>query len=117
MADENGCSAVDSFFIQVEKNRDFFAPNVFSPNGDGVNDYFRPFFGENVERIENFQVFSRWGSIIFEQREMTGDIPQAGWNGRLNGELVPSEVYIWTGNLVFIDGVRLRISGDVMLLR
>ncbi len=117
VADENGCLAVDSFFIRVEKKRDFFAPNAFSPNGDGVNDYFRPFFGNEVEKVDNFRVFSRWGNLIFEQREMIGDGPNRGWDGRINGEPAPAEVYIWMGELLFIDGIRINISGDVMLLR
>lgn len=115
--DEEGCTARDSFFIQVTKNRQFYAPNVFSPNGDGINDYFMPMFGNDVARVENFQVFSRWGSLLFEQPESLPNSNDLRWNGRVNGEILPEEVYVWTANIVFIDGESVRVSGDVMLLR
>jgi gliding motility-associated-like protein len=117
VTDENGCTARDSFFVQVTKNRNFYAPNIFSPNGDGVNDFFMPFFGNDVARIENFRVFSRWGSLLFERKEALPNSVDLGWNGRTNGEVLPSEVYVWTANIVFIDGASVRASGDVMLLR
>jgi gliding motility-associated-like protein len=117
VTDDEGCTALDSFFIQVTKNRSFYAPNAFSPNGDGVNDYFMPLFGNDVGRIENFRVFSRWGSLLFERPEGLPNSTDLRWNGRSNGEILPKGVYIWTANIVFIDGVSVQASGDVMLLR
>jgi len=117
VADENACTAVDSFFIYVEKTRKYFAPNVFSPNGDGINDYFMPLFGKDVERVENFRVFSRWGSLLYECREAPPNSARLRWNGRQNQEVAPEELYIWMAEVLFIDGVRQTISGDVLLLR
>lgn len=117
VTDEEGCTALDSFFIQVTKNRDFYAPNVFSPNGDGVNDYFMPMFGNDVVSVENFRIFNRWGSLLFERREGLPNSSELQWNGRSNGEILSMGVYIWTANITFIDGVSLQASGDVMLIR
>jgi gliding motility-associated-like protein len=117
VTDEEGCTAIDSFFIEVTKNRAYYAPNVFSPNGDGVNDYFMPMFGNDVARVDNFRIFSRWGNLLFERREGLPNATELRWNGRSNGEVLPMGVYIWTANIVFIDGESLQASGDVMLLR
>lgn len=117
VTDEEGCTAIDSFSMQVFKNREYYAPNAFSPNGDGVNDNFMPFFGNDVARVANFKVFSRWGSLIFERSESLPNSSDLQWNGRMNGEILPSEIYVWMADVVYIDGATVRISGDVMLLR
>ena len=68
-----------------------YIPNAFSPNGDGINDAFR-IVGlppENI-RFFLFQVFDRWGSVIFQ----TSDILE-GWDGKLNGAECPAGQYVW----------------------
>jgi gliding motility-associated-like protein len=50
-------------------------PNVFTPNGDGVNDYFTPFPYDFVEKID-IQIFNRWGKVIFHSTD-----PAINWNG------------------------------------
>jgi len=67
-----------------------YAPNVFSPNLDGINDVFRlePFRCP----IANFrmQVFSRWGGLVFETTD-----PEQGWDGRSGNQFLPSGLYVW----------------------
>ncbi|MEZ4738653.1 MAG: CotH kinase family protein [Flavobacteriales bacterium] len=68
----------------------FYAPNAFTPNGDGINDVFHP-MGQviDLETFE-FQVFDRWGGLIFET-----DDPNKGWDGTAGGTLLPDGVYVY----------------------
>ena len=57
--------------LEAAKERRVYFPNVFSPNYDGRNDEFRPFFGKGVSWLLEFKIFDRWGSLIYN----TGDCP------------------------------------------
>ncbi len=89
-----------------------FVPNAFSPNGDGLNDWFKPEVGQ-VQPI-SFEIFSRWGERIAVLDPVT---PQ--WDGRTpNGEWMESGVYIW--RLEWPRDVREEDrsqQGAVMLIR
>jgi gliding motility-associated-like protein len=67
-------------------------PNAFTPNGDGINDLFKPsVIGADPERYV-FTVFDRWGSEVFNTRDLND-----AWNGayRNAGEVLPQGVYVW----------------------
>ena len=68
------------------------AQNAFSPNGDGVNDFFIPGFMKGVREM-NMYIYNRWGQVIFHGTDL-----QNGWNGKdKNGEgkLVQNDVYVY----------------------
>ncbi len=79
----------DTSNIGCVENCPFYSlPNVFTPNGDGANDLFKPFPYKFIERID-LQVFNRWGQLVFE----TAD-PNINWNGQnLSGRDLASGVY------------------------
>lgn len=67
--------------------------NVFSPNGDGINDYFAPLNDRNI-RIAQVQVYDRWGSLVYGSTNVNN--PQQLWDGRTtNGKDVPEGVYYY----------------------
>lgn len=91
-----------------------FMPNAFTPNKDGVNDYFFPVF--QCEMIGyQLQIFNRWGKIVFET-----DNPDLHWDGYSRGTASPPGVYAWR---VSYQGLRNRkpvnklLSGTVTILR
>jgi gliding motility-associated-like protein len=88
-------------------------PNAFSPNGDGLNDYFK-IIGVPPENITlfNLQIFNRWGQIVFQ----TNDIGHA-WDGRLNGEYCQAGYYTWI--IFYEDNQKRKVSnkGGLMLVR
>ena len=96
---------------------DVYAPNVFSPNSDGINDSFFLFGGPEVQAISNFRIFSRWGDLMYEQPSMIANDDQLGWDGTFNGADLTSGVYVWVADITFIDGVSLVYSGDVTILK
>jgi gliding motility-associated-like protein len=114
--DQNGCEAEAEVRILVKRNRSVYAPNVFSPNDDGLNDYF-VLFGKGVKTIQKLQVFDRWGDAIYQGEQLEpGDEP-AGWDGTYKGTAMNPAVFVWWAKVEFIDGEVEFFSGDVTLLR
>lgn len=113
---EDGCSALDSVFITVDKFRKFYAPNAFSPNADGFNDYFTLYGSSEVAMIKKLQVFNRWGAVVFEGSELPPQESTAGWNGQFKGKTMNPDVFTWLAEVEFIDGVVETYSGDVSIV-
>ena len=89
-----------------------YVPNAFSPNGDGYNDVFRALSPVLKPRRFDLSVFDRWGRSVFVSNDLL-----MGWDGTLNGSLVPPGVYAWRLALVDAFGVEHARSGHVTLLR
>ncbi len=118
VSDKFGCSATDKIAIDVYKSRDIFIPNAFSPNHDGINDQFCPYAGFEVTAIRNFQVFDRWGGLIYETLNLRTDGERnCGWDGTTNGKVVDAGTYLFTMYVDFIDGASVLFSGEFTLVR
>ncbi|MEM9919973.1 MAG: M43 family zinc metalloprotease [Bacteroidota bacterium] len=115
--DDEGCTSIDSIFIDIWEPVDIFIPNVFSPNGDNINDQLTVFSGDGVVAIERFRVFNRWGALLFERNNFQPNDPSLGWNGRFKGQWMNSGVYVYTAEIRLEDGSLKVLSGDVTLLR
>ncbi|MEZ4988387.1 MAG: gliding motility-associated C-terminal domain-containing protein [Saprospiraceae bacterium] len=86
-------------------------PNIFSPNKDGRNDVFRPFFPAEMDVVEVY-VFNRWGQKVFEST----DTANGGWDGKVNGKDAPADVYIY--RIRYGQGnTQTEVSGEVTLVR
>lgn len=86
--DTNGC--YDSAFFHLEPfcTHTIFFPNTFTPDGNGINDFYSPKSTE-VNYI-NMKVFNRWGTLVFE-----GPVTNtSGWDGSFRGEPCPIGVYV-----------------------
>ena len=117
VTDTFGCSVADELTLQVLPLRRVYVPNVFSPDGNGINDVFVPEGGNEVEQILDFKVFDRYGALLYEAYNfLPGDISR-GWDGRHHGKPIDSGVFVWFANIRFIDGVEELYRGDVTLLR
>ncbi len=115
----NGCISTDSIFINVEKIRRVFIPNIFSPNFDGFNDYFAPLVGQpNVQAIPSIKVFNRWGGLVYEAENIPLDNFSSGWDGTVkNNKEAQTGVYVYLIQVLFLDGDIITYSGDVLLIR
>jgi gliding motility-associated-like protein len=107
VTDHNGCMAVDSVWVEL-----FFplwVPNAITPDGDGINDYFRA-YGENITGF-HMQIYDRWGLQIFE----SWDIEEI-WDGGINGYYVQNDTYLW---IIWYDTVdrKAQLMGHVTMVR
>ncbi|MDP1621476.1 MAG: gliding motility-associated C-terminal domain-containing protein [Bacteroidales bacterium] len=90
-----------------------YIPNAFTPNGDGLNDYFK-ILGlppENITKF-NLQIFNRWGQVVFATTNILDS-----WDGRIKDEICPEGDYIWV--IFYEDDKKMTTSnkGTVTLLR
>ena len=87
-------------------------PNAFSPNGDGINDIYKP--KEGYQNIKEFHayIYNRWGQKLFEWSD-----PATGWDGTYKGKPVKEGVYFCLVKAKGADGKTYQIKRDVNLLR
>lgn len=109
-----GCPSTQFIDIVVFKP-DIQFPNVFTPNGDNLNDLFRPVPGDALATliIEDFKVFNRWGQVVYNGRDNNNQ----GWDGTHGGKPAVSDVYVWRVVFRYPGTERLDKSGDLTLIR
>ncbi len=113
-----GCVATDRIRIQVEQpdepeeETNVYIPNIFSPNGDGVNDAFGPEIGEGNYTLEHMQIFDRWGSRVYECRGS-----DCVWRGQSGSRASGQGVYVYEIQLRTSDGQLRMEKGAVTLVR
>ena len=105
-----GCHNYDTVLVDISGYMEIFVPNVFSPNGDGYND----FLIIEGPRLFDFkiEIFDRWGKLVF-----TSNDQKDSWNGKMQGEsLAPQTfVYILRGETVL--GEKANLSGNVSIIK
>ena len=97
VVDDQGCMYSDEKVITIFIEQNFFVPNVFSPNGDQVNDLLEITFSDNPITIQTFEIFDRWGDMVFHSAGSN----IISWNGTFDGKDVMQGVYVV--KMVFID--------------
>jgi gliding motility-associated-like protein len=117
VVDENGCVAEDEVTVFVDRPYDVFIPNAFSPNNDGNNDRLVVFAGDDVRKINYFQIFSRWGEPVFEVYNFFPNDPTYGWDGTHRSREMNAAVFVYIVEVEFIDGEVVLFKGDVTLMR
>ena len=94
-----------------------FVPNAFSPfSSQGVNDVFYPYGGDCAKEVLLFQIYDRWGELIFNKKNLPLNDVASGWNGTFNGRELNPAVYVYLIDIQLIDGSIRRFVGDVMLV-
>lgn len=111
---ENECGLTSrEFTVELEECFDlFFLPNAFTPDGDGLNDIFKPKIGTHVSF--EMRIFNRNGEVVFESKD-----PDKGWNGSfMNNEFFcPSGVYAVRYSVDFGDNDIQEGFATVVLIR
>ncbi len=67
-----------------------YAPNAFTPDGDGVNDLWRPLIKDQEDSEYKLTIFDRWGQEIWASND-----PTEGWEGKSGGEMLKTGMYVW----------------------
>jgi gliding motility-associated-like protein len=106
------CAMTDSIWIK----RDCYLniPNSFSPNGDGLNDYFLPreLLSSGLTSFK-MSIYNRWGEQIFTTTAIDG----RGWDGKYNNVPQPQGVFVYVIDASFINNVKKTFKGNVTLMR
>lgn len=116
ITDLNGCEAQAKVQIHVDRQRHIYAPNVFSPDGDGVNDKFT-IYGRGVTEVRSLQIFDRWGAEIFSVQHLDINDEERGWDGLFRGQALNPAVFVWQAVIEFEDGEVEVYAGDVTVQR
>ena len=89
---ENGCVDQTELQIQVTDEIIFYVPNVFTPDGNGYNEFFTPVFTSGYDPYDyHLSIFNRWGELVFESYDAS-----IGWDGTYSNEgLAQDGVYVW----------------------
>jgi len=115
VVDTNSCKAVDTVQL-VPCNIELLIPNAFTPNGDNLNDSFKPLFNGFEPSLYNMSIYSKWGQLLFTSSD-TGK----GWDGTIEGVPAPPGVYVYVISYEAPSYVTRTLSspvtGDVTIIR
>ena len=94
-------------------------PEAFTPNGDGIGDRYT-LFGNGIREINALRIRNRWGELVFEAKNIPpgSQQPNESWDGTFGGKPVPSDMYIYEAEVLYIDN-RLsdKLRGNIYLVR
>lgn len=97
--------------VESKINPHFKAPTAFTPNGDGLNDVFKPIV--TGARKYELNIYNRWGQNVFHTTD-----PNTGWDGRMDGkgEILASDMYFYTYVIETLKGEFIKNNGIIYLL-
>jgi gliding motility-associated-like protein len=120
ITDEDSCvyNLVTNVVVTIDSNSfdQAYAPNVFSPNGDGINDVWT--ISSRLENtfVQDLAIFDRWGNMVFSKSEIILNTMD-GWDGTREGKTINPGVFVYTARLVLGDGQEVILQGDITLVR
>jgi gliding motility-associated-like protein len=109
-----GC--IDSLFVEnairIDTMSQVWMPNAFTPNGDGLNDVFKPKGFGYSDLDFSFKIFNRWGEKIYESNDF-----DEGWNGTFRNQLCPNGIYVYQLAIKLASDEMKYLDGQVTLIR
>ena len=111
VTDAAGCKGYDSLHIRVYKGPAYYVPNAFTPNNDGLNDWFKA-LPVGISKTEWFRVYNRYGQPVFETTD-----PGKGWDGRYKGKLQDTGTFTWMIRGRGYNNQLVEMKGTVILIR
>jgi gliding motility-associated-like protein len=97
--------------VSVEKPYALYAPNAFSPDSDGINDFFK-ISGQGILDFQ-IEIYNRWGQMVYKSDDLS-----KGWNGTFKGKNLPTGSYVYKIKTIQNgNGEELVKTGTVALVR
>lgn len=108
------CGSIQSDSIYIDECpqdtlQGFYMPNSFTPNNDGLNDFFAPIL--NNTTIEDFKIFNRWGNLVYESKN------NISWDGRFQNRECPQGLYIYRLTYRNRNNIYTEKIGKIVLIR
>jgi len=112
----NESSLSNTFCVDIDSCNLYHLPNIFTPDGNGYNDFFKPFPYKFVQKI-NLKIYNRWGKLVF-----TTENPDINWDGKdkYSGKECDDGVYFYICDVyeIRLNGIKKRnIHGYVQILK
>tara|TARA_Y100001954_G_C15786861_1_gene592956 strand:- start:631 stop:2103 length:1473 start_codon:yes stop_codon:yes gene_type:complete len=109
------CTSSYEYSIKEYCEGKLYLPNSFTPNNDGLNDYFTPVINEYITNYD-FRIYNRWGELIFQTTQMN-----QGWDGRVNSQIAEIDAYVYKIRYQYLSetgGAKNEsLVGTVLLMR
>lgn len=116
VTNENGCEDTSFYSIYIEGIPEYEVPNVFTPNGDDINERFQPETYAVTEAV--MKIFNRWGRPVFSYEGAIPSIDSWGWDGTINGGAkAAAGTYYYVLDLKGVNGDNFSEKGTVTLVR
>ncbi|MCX7861763.1 MAG: PKD domain-containing protein, partial [Bacteroidales bacterium] len=108
-----GCVDTATGYVHIDDIYTLYAPTAFSPDGDGINEYFKIFAHGIDKETFSIVIYDRWGEIIWESKNI-----EEGWDGKVkNGKIAPVGSYTWLLKCRDFNGILHEESGVVNIIR
>ncbi len=120
VTDVNGCATRAEVFVDIKTVRNVWAPNIFTPDRDGMHDIFHPFTGPGVRQINSFYIYDRWGNLMHSAEDiLPGNeiLDENSWDGQFNGDDAAVGVYVYIIEVEFVDDEVQYFKGSITLTR
>ncbi len=113
-----GCVLDDEVIIYVIEKGKYFIANVFSPNGDGINDEIRLYTSPGILKVLQWVIFDRWGNAVFGRTDRDPTDPSLSWDGYTpRGERLNPAVFPYLLEVELVTGKTEIYHGTITLLR
>ncbi len=113
----SGCDSNFILVLKIIKEGEVFIPNIFSPNDDGINDFFTAYSTEEIAIIDRMLIYDRWGNLVYSKDKFESNNNSIGWNGTFKGQKLAPAVFAVFVEFTNLKGVRKTIKGDLTLLK
>ena len=111
------CVGQDELTVFVDETAGLYIPNSFRPNSGNGNATFIPYANESVDFIEELSIFDRWGELVFRNTNFMPNDISAGWDGRMNGELLQPNVFTYMIQVRLANGELIQREGTITLVQ
>jgi len=105
-----GCKSSLTKVVSIAYHQTLFIPTSFSPNGDGINDFFEV-RGEDLEYVK-LSIYDRWGNELF-----VGENENARWDGKHAGSSMPIGSYAYVLEYKQTNRIKKNTQGNFVITR
>src|SRR5690606_33048710 len=106
-----GCVYTETITLVVEKGYDIITPNAFTPNSDGINDFFAPLF-RGLKTVQ-LSIYDTWGGLIYFEEGIT----LRGWDGLINGVESENGNFLYKVTSDTFYGIPVEQQAPFLLIR
>lgn len=115
--DECGTEETCTVPVEILPEMKIYIPNVFTPDGDGLNDMVTVYANKNVVIVKEWFIFDRWGEVVFRGLDFDPNTDLEGWNGMFKGRLADQNVYSYIVTVVDDFNREKTQTGTITLMK